>query len=112
MTINLEGMQFGRHIKDPVNNVKHFGTKNHQLTLTSTDPNKFTDWGVIELIDLYNYTGLITMFIDSEQWGWYATAHIVLKMNGYIALNDNFQSGVIGPIGNPMKVKKYPIGDF
>ncbi|UTD16368.1 hypothetical protein HER15_13200 [Tenacibaculum mesophilum] len=112
MTIQLNGMAFGKHLKDPVKNIKHFGTKQHSLELVSNNPNNFTDWGIIELIDLNPSMGQLTVSIDCDDWGWFGTAQIQLKMNNQIVLNDNFQSGVKGPIGNPLRIKRFPITNF
>ncbi len=71
---------FGKHLKDPVKNIKHFGTKQHSLELVSNNPNNFTDWGIIELIDLHPSMGQLTVSIDCDDWGWFGTAQIQLKM--------------------------------
>lgn len=112
MKINLDGMRFGKHLKDPQKNVKFFGTKAETLELESVDPDLFTDHGVIELIDNEPWEGYLMVSIDCEKWGWYATAQIQVVMNGQVILSDNFQSGVKGPVGDPLKKKQYAIGNF
>ncbi|MGZ5245366.1 MAG: hypothetical protein ACXWD4_15700, partial [Bacteroidia bacterium] len=62
------------------------------------------------LQDLNPGTGYITVTIDSDTNFWYGTAQIAIFVNGTCILNDNFQSGVKGPVGDPKKVKRYPIG--
>ena len=69
----------------------------------------FTNWGVVELKPDGKNTPIVNANIDSDSWGWYATAQIMIEVDGEIMLNDNFQSGLKGPIGDPEKTKSYPL---
>ncbi|HNW89990.1 MAG TPA: hypothetical protein PKN48_10025 [Bacteroidales bacterium] len=112
MVISLEGMQFGRQIKDPQKNVKHFGLHQTALELESADQGNFTEWGSIEIIDLKPEVGTITITVDCDKWLFFGTAQFELMINGHIILIDNFQSGIRGPVGDPKKKKQYAIGNF
>lgn len=116
MTISLEGLKLGDHIKDPTYNIKSYLTKPDQIILEAKEMKFFTDWGciVIDPAKKDKQGRVIEVSIDSENWGWYATAQIILERNGQIIFNDNFQSGTRGPIGNPKRFKSYPVlqGDF
>ncbi len=112
MIIQAEGLSFGKHIRDPKANVKSYSVNPSEIYLNSKDMDKFTDWGVIELNDLNPWEGYLTVIIDSETWGWYGTAQLAIEVNGQIILNDNFQSGVRGPVGDPRRYKKYAIGNI
>lgn len=110
MTVELQGLSFGRHIRDPMGNVKSFIVHSTQIIINAADQNDFTELGIIELVDLApNSRGFITVTIDSPNNGWYGTAQVALIVNGQWILNDNFQSGVRGPVGDPKKVKRYAI---
>ena len=113
MYIRLSGLRFGRKIHDPGQNVKTYMINEHEITLVAQDQKDFTDWGMIELIDEAPGTGLMDVTIDSETWGWYGTAQFsVVASNGQLILNDNFQSGVRGPVGDPRAVKHYRIDNI
>ena len=112
MTIRLEGLAFGRHIKDPRRNVKTFTADPEEIALVANDMGDFTDWGRIELHDRAEGRGTITVTVTSETWGWFGTAQIALIANGQYILNDNFQSGVKGPVGDPSKMKRYSVGNI
>ena len=109
MNIELENMTFGKHEKDPVDNVKSFICKNKQISLIEKNMGTFTNWGVVELKPDGKNTPIVNANIDSDSWGWYATAQIMIEVDGEIMLNDNFQSGLKGPIGDPEKTKSYPL---
>jgi hypothetical protein len=109
MTIDLDGFSFGKHTVDPTTNVKSYITNENQLLLNAKDMNKFTNWGSIELFDISPDMGYITVSITSDTLLWYGTAQIALWVNGQCILNDNFQSGVKGPLGDPRTTKKYPV---
>ena len=109
MHIKLQGLSFGRHLKDPKNNVKSFVAHPSELTLNARDQSQFTDWGVIELIDEAPGTGHLVVTIDSPTWGWYGTAQFSLWVNRQNILNDNFQSGVRGPVGDPRRQKSFKV---
>lgn len=112
MTIELRGLCFGRHIRDPRGNIKSYITNDHQIELDASDQSDFTGEGIIELLDEGPGRGTITVTIDSPNMGWYGTAQIALYVNGSNILNDNFQSGVRGPFGDPRKTKVYPVGSI
>lgn len=110
LLIQAQGLSFGKHIKDPKKNVKTFIVNKEQIILNAKDMKDFTDWAIIELNDLNPDDGYLTVMIDSETWSWFGTAQIALEIKGQIFLNDNFQSGVRGPVGDPRIIKKYAIG--
>lgn len=112
MEIFLDGMKFGKHFKDPQQNVKHYETQVSKLELESADQGNFTEWGSIELIDVSPWNGKIIISIDCDKWAFFGTAQFQLIINGQIVLSDNFQSGVKGPIGDPKAIKQYAIGNF
>ncbi len=112
MEIFLDGIKFGKHFKDPQQNVKHYGTQESKLELYSANEGNFTEWGSIELIDISQWNGTITVSIDCDKWAFFGTAQFQLIINGQIILSDNFQSGIKGPIGNPKVTKQYAIGNF
>ena len=109
MLINLEGLSIDYQIIDPIYNVKTFITKPNQIVLDSENLKFFTDWGVIALSESRAKDKIIKVFIDCDSWGWYSTAQIMLEKDGQIILNDNFQSGTRGPVGNPVKVRNYNV---
>ena len=109
MKIELENMFFGRHEKDPVDNVKSFISRNKEISLVAENMGTFTNWGVIEVIPESKKQPIINATIDSDSWGWFATAQIMVEMDGQIIINDNFQSGLKGPVGDPKKTKSFPI---
>lgn len=110
LIIKLEGLSFGKSFKDPSYNVKRYIFNKNQLEIFAQDMKDFTDWGIIELNDLTPYQGFISVSIDSQTLGWFGTAQIALEVKGQIIINDNFQSGVKGLVGDPKKIKKYAIG--
>ena len=110
MLVQLEGLMFGNHMKDPVQNVKTYAVSGNEVTLDAANENTFTDWGEIELLEAGPGPRFITVTIDSPNWGWYGTAQFSLYVNGQNILNDNFQSGVRGPVGDPRRVKRYAVG--
>ena len=105
MTLELENMTFGKHEKDPVDNVKSFTCKNKEIILKANNMNHFTNWGVIELIPEKGKQPILNASVSADSWGWYATAQIMVEIDEEIIINDNFQSGLKGPIGNP-EIKK------
>jgi hypothetical protein len=109
--IELQGLEFGAHRKDPKSNVKTYITHPKELTLNAADQSKFTDWGEIELIDRAPGTGHLIATIDSPTLGWYGTAQFAIFVGSSNILNDNFQSGVRGPLGDPSLRKTYRV-DF
>lgn len=110
MMINLEGLSLGQHQKDPSSNVKSYLTEPSKISLEAEDMGYFTDWGIIELKpEKIFQKRAINISIDSEKWGWYASAGILLQRDGQIIFSENFQSGTKGPIGNPMRFRSYPI---
>ena len=111
MIISLEGLKLGDHLKDPTYNIKSYLTKPDQIILEAKEMKFFTDWGCIVLDQAKKdkQGRVIEVSIDSETWGWYSTAQIVLERNGQIIFNDNFQSGTRGPIGDPKRFKSYPV---
>jgi hypothetical protein len=112
MNIRLTGLSFGQHLHDPCQNVKTFIVNPHEITLVATDEKSFTDWGMIELSDEAAGAGRMDVTIDSDAWGWYGTAQFAVIANGQVILNDNFQSGVRGPVGDPSVVKHYCIDNI
>ncbi|MFN8576730.1 MAG: hypothetical protein U0354_07720 [Candidatus Sericytochromatia bacterium] len=112
LLIEAQGLSFGKHIKDPKNNVKNYLVNKNQIILNANDMKDFTDWGIIELNDLNPDKGFLTVMIDSETWGWFGTVQIAIEIKGQIFINDNFQSGVRGPVGDPRVIKKYAIGNL
>lgn len=110
MIISLEGIKLGTHLKDPVYNIKSYLTKPDQVLIEAKEMKFFTDWGCILLEPNPKAKDkIINVSIDSDNWGWYATAQVVLEQDGQIIFNDNFQSGTKGPIGNPIRTKSYPV---
>ena len=109
MKIELENMTFGKHEKDPADNVKSFICKNKEISLVAENMGVFTNWGVIELEPEGKKQPILNASIDSDSWGWYATAQIVIEIDGQVIINDNFQSGLKGPVGDPKKIKSFPI---
>ena len=109
MKIELENMTFGKHEKDPVDNVKSFICKDKEISLVAENMRVFTNWGTIEVIPQEKKIGVIHASIDSDSWGWVATAQIMIEKDSQIMINDNFQSGLKGPVGDPKKTKSYPI---
>jgi hypothetical protein len=111
--IRLSGLRFGNKVHDPGRNLKTYVINEHEITLVAQDQKIFTDSGVIERIDEAPGTGMMDVTIDSEAWGWYGTAQFsVVAGNGRNILNDNFQSGVRGPVGDPCVVKHYRIDNI
>jgi hypothetical protein len=112
MTITLEGLQFGEHMRDPRSNVKSFIAHPTQIVINAADQKEFTGLGVIQLLDLNpGQRGYMTVSIDSPTMGWYGTAQVAVIVNGQNIINDNFQSGVKGPLGDPRNTKRYAV-DF
>ena len=111
MTVSLEGVKLGDHLKDPEYNIKSYLTKPDQIILEAREMKFFTDWGsiILEPTKKAKPGRVIEVSIDSEKWGWYATAQIVLERNGQVIFNDNFQSGTKGPVGDSKRVKSYSI---
>lgn len=107
--IKTEGMNLGRHLKDPLTNIKSYFTDDTGITLIAENMNKFTDWGIVELVNVSEENALINVSIDSGEWGWFATGQIALEKDGQIIFSDNFQSGLKGPVGNALKSKSYAI---
>lgn len=111
MTITLEGLAFGKSVRDPRKNVKSYGVKPRQVHFHAEKPDADSDWAILEIRDLTPHTGYITVTIDSSHLGWYTNAQIVLRSDsGQLILQDFFQSGTRGPLGDPKKVRRYPIG--
>lgn len=109
MKIELENMTFGKHEKEPVDNVKSFICKNKELYLVAENMKAFTNCGVIELKIEGKKEPIINASVTADSWGWFATAQIVLEKDGQVIFNDNFQSGLKGPVGNPTRYKSYPV---
>lgn len=111
MTIDLEGLRFGKNIKNPSGNVKSYIINPEQILLHANAPNIYTGAGVIELIDINpNQRGFIKVSIDAlDDWSTSGAVQIALYVNGQCILSDNFQSGLRGPFGNPINHKIYPI---
>jgi hypothetical protein len=113
MRINIEGMNLGKHVKDPVSNVKSYSTKQDEILVVADDPDYFTDWGCIELVpEERSKKSEVNVSIDTDKWGWAGTAQIMLEKDGQIIFNDNFQSGTKGPLGNPKRTKVFPIPSY
>ncbi len=110
MTISLEGIAFGKHKKDPEDNIKSYFTNAVEVNVAAKDMDEFTEEGVIELTpDSSKKQGTINVTIDAESWGRVGTAQIVLEKDNQVVFNDNFQSGIKGPIGDPKRQKSYPV---
>ena len=110
MIISLEGLKLGNHLKDPANNIRSYITKPDEIILEAKEMKYFTDWGCIVLDPAKkDKQKIIKVCIDSETWGWYATAQIILERDGQIIFNDNFQSATKGPIGDARRYKSFPI---
>ncbi|MFN8578276.1 MAG: hypothetical protein U0354_15670 [Candidatus Sericytochromatia bacterium] len=109
MLIDLEELSIDYQIRDPVYNVKTFATKPNQIILDSENLKFFTDWGVVSLTESKAKNRIIKVTLDCLKWGWYSSAQIVIERDGQIILNDNFQSGTRGPVGNPVKVRNYNV---
>jgi len=109
LDLTLENASFGKHYKDPSDNVKSFFSTKNEIQLVSDDIGRFTSWGLIELIPDAGKLPIINACVTGDNWGWFATAHLVLEKDGQIIFNDNFQSGLIGPVGNPTTHKSYPV---
>ena len=109
MNIKLRGLRFGKILQTPEHNVKSWAFNPQELTLHAQDMDDFTGWGAVELLDVPPVGGKITVSITSDTLGWFGTAQIAIFYNGQCVLNDNFQSGVYGPVGDPEKIKIYPI---
>lgn len=107
--ITLEGLDIDFHLRDPIYNVKNYSVNDNKISLNSDDMRFFTDWGCLSLRELNKKEKIIKVCVDSEKWGWYATAQIMIEKDGQIILNDNFQSGVRGPVGDPRKVKSFVV---
>jgi hypothetical protein len=110
MAISLDGLAFGKHKKDPEDNLKSYFTNAAEVNVAAKDMDEFTEEGIIELTpDSSKKQGVIKVTIDSEHWGRIGTAQIALEKDGQIVFNDNFQSGIKGPIGDPKRQKSYPV---
>ena len=109
MLINLEELSIDYQIIDPIYNVKTFITKPNQIVLDSENLKFFTDWGLVALSESKAKNRIIKVTLDCDKWGWYSSAQIIIERDGHIILNDNFQSGTRGPIGNPAKVRNYKV---
>lgn len=85
-------------------------TKPDSIYLEAKDMSQFTDWGIVELKPLpkVNERRVVVM-IDSQTWGWYGSAEIVLVKDGQVIASENFQSGTRGPIGDPRRYRSYPV---
>ncbi|MBC7474048.1 MAG: hypothetical protein H7263_07120 [Candidatus Sericytochromatia bacterium] len=110
MTLEFEGLILGNHDKEPIFNAKSYITAPNKIILEAEDMKKFTDWGCIELLPVKDAKDkVIAITIGSDVWGWYGTAQIALEKDGQVVFNDNFQSGVKGPIGNANRFRTYPV---
>ncbi len=109
MQIDLENMFFGKHVKDPSINIKHFSCNSKEIEILADKIGQFTDWGVIELVPENKKQAIINVSIDVDNWACIGTAQILIEKDGQVVFNDNFQSGMSGPIGHPKKTKSYPI---
>ena len=110
LTANLSGFYLGRVAKAPVQNLKTYLTGPDNIYVEAYDMGYFTDWGIIELKPVENAKErTIIVCIDSQVWGWYGTAQILIVRDGQIITSDNFQSGTRGPVGNPKRYRSYPV---
>jgi len=110
MEIILSGFRSGQHQKDVLSNCKTYQVEPKRIYVEAKNMGYFTDWGIIELKPVKNASEyLVSVSIDSETWGWYGTAQIILFRDGQIIASDNFQSGVKGPVGNPIRYRSYPV---
>lgn len=110
MNISLEGLAIARHIKDPIINIRSFETNSKGVSLIADNIKNFTDFGTVELIPIKGTKEMsINVSINSESWGWYASSEIIITNNDTIVVNDNFQSGLKGPVGNPIRFNSYPV---
>jgi hypothetical protein len=108
--VELSGFLLGQAVKGPVTNVKTFLTGPDNIYLEAYDMGYFTDWGIIELKPVSDSKEqTVKVMIDSQLWGWYGTAQILIVRDGHIITSDNFQSGVRGPVGNPKRYRSYPV---
>ena len=88
LNLELENMTFGKHEKDPSDNVKSFICRNSELLLKADNINLFTDWGTIEIVPTdKTKTPVLNASIDSENWGWIATTQLIIEVNGEIIIN-------------------------
>ena len=110
MTIKLEGLSITKHIRDPTANVKTYLASTTEITIIAKDMKTYSDFGVIELAVIQSAkVKVINVCIDSDVWAWYGSAQTIIDKDGQILLNDNFQSGVRGPVGNPKRYKSYSV---
>lgn len=112
MTVRLFGVAINKHLHDPAHNVKSYIVEPHEIIFNAADQNDFTDWAVLELVDESPGLGFIEVTVDSPTLGWYGTAQVAVVVNGQVVMNDNFQSGVRGPLGDPRKTKRYKLLNF
>lgn len=109
MDIDLEGLSIDFHVRDPIYNVKTYSADDKTISVNADDMKFFTDWGCVTLKESKAKQKTIKVCIDSEKWGWYATAQIMIEKNGQIIFNDNFQSGTRGPVGDPRRIKTFVV---
>ena len=87
MNLELENMTFGKHEKDPVDNVKSFTCRNKEINLKANNMNHFTNWGVIELIPEKGKQPILNASVSADSWGWYATAQLMVEIDEEIIIN-------------------------
>jgi hypothetical protein len=114
MTIKLDGITLGRHIKDPRKNVKDLATHPTKgISMSAVDMNNFTDWGVIELVDQGPGTATMTVSIDSDQIGFFGRASVVIFANGGAKiLQQDIASAVHGPVGDAKRTESFHIDNL
>lgn len=109
LNIELINASFGKHIKEPTKNLKSYYPNTKNLEIVAEDMNNYTDWGIIEIIPDKEKQPVVNASITSDTWGWYADTQIEIEKDGQTLFNDLFESGLKGPVGNPIKYKSYPL---
>lgn len=110
MSISLEGLAISKHLKEPVLNIKSYVSNSKEINLAANDMKTFTDFGAVELIPIKSAKQIsINISVNSDQWAWFGSAQTILDRDGHLIINDTFQSGIKGPVGNPIRFNSYPV---
>lgn len=107
LEIHLDGLRFEQDISWPNKNVLHHNRTEQHLKLESTDLPNWTNWGVVELVDInLGNNGFVEFIINTHHWGEAECAHYFV-VNGVKRSNPiKYKSGVRGPIGEPSRSYK------
>lgn len=114
MNIELQDARFGEIMIDPDKdpNVKSFSIGPNHLSISVHDMKKFSAWGRVQILDIGQPGGSMTVTVDTHTVGWYGSAQFSLHYeNSQHIVSDNFQSGWGGD-PNSKKSKRYNIISF